>query len=220
MFLVECCPCKGQSSDTAGVPTGRSLWAGLCLEAATLNSMPTRQLSTEVPVLSYEDATHFIGFVGRIPCAPGFESQPHLALFTSPAPFTQMSIPTAEPFLLQCQIYPLFFFSLGTSLPIQQQPLFLAQYFLFWRSIIQSFITPSSIGMMGDSSTMLEGIKAAVKQWLCTDNWQRHSFKYLCKCLGSHMAFIFPHPAYSILPQTIKILPTEAHSIPSFSVMH
>lgn len=219
MFLVQCCPFKGQSSDAAGVPTGRSLWAGLCLEAATLNSMLTRQLSTEVPLLSYEDATHFIGFVGRIPCAPGFESQPHLALFTQ-RPLLKCPYPLLNLSSSNVKYTPFFFFSLGTSLPIQQQPLFLAQYFLFWRSIIQSFITPSSIGMMGDSSTMLEGTKAAVKQWLCTDNWQRHSFKYLCKCLGSHMAFIFPHPAYFILPQTIKILPTEAHSIPSFSVMH
>lgn len=91
-----------QSSGIAGVPTGPSLWAGLCLEAATLNSMPTRHLSTEVALLSYEDATLFKGLVSRIPWALGFESQPPLALFTSPAPFTQMFIPTAEPFLLQC----------------------------------------------------------------------------------------------------------------------
>lgn len=79
---------------------------------------------------------------------------------------------------------------------------------------------PSFIGMMGDSSTVVEGIKAAVKQCLCTRNWERHSLKYLRKSLGSHMALIFPHPVYFILLQPIKILPTETHSIPCLSVMH
>lgn len=100
MFLVECCLSKGQSS--AGLPAGPLLWAGLCVQAAPSKSMPTMQLATEVPVLSYEDTTHFTGFVSTILCASGCESQP-LALFTSLMPITQMSIPTAEPFLLlQC----------------------------------------------------------------------------------------------------------------------
>lgn len=72
----------------------------------------------------------------------------------------------------------------------------LAQFSYFGEaSLIQSFIMLSSIGQMGHGS-MLEGIKAAVKQQPGTENWQRHSFKYPCKCLGSHMAFIFPLPVF------------------------
>lgn len=76
MFLVQWCLSKGQSSGTAGVPDGPSLWAGLHLQAAPLKSMPTLQLATEVPLLSHEDATHFTGFVSRIPSTSGCESQP------------------------------------------------------------------------------------------------------------------------------------------------
>lgn len=82
-----------QSSGIAGVPTGPSLWAGLCLEAATLNSMPTRHLSTEVALLSYEDATHFKGLVSRIPWALGFESQPPLLCSLPQHPLLKCSYP-------------------------------------------------------------------------------------------------------------------------------
>lgn len=55
MFLVELPALQGmrQSGDTAGLPTGSTLWAGLSLQAASLKSMPTMQLSTEVPLFSY-----------------------------------------------------------------------------------------------------------------------------------------------------------------------
>lgn len=71
---------------------------------------------------------------------------------------------------------------------------------------------------------MLEGIKDAVQPWLGTDNWQWHSFKYSCKCLKSHMAFIFLLlvPSSSLYHSTSNYqdLPTEAPSTPSHSVIH
>lgn len=94
----------------------------------------------------------------------------------------------------------------------------------FGEASFKALLCSALWGGWGLEGIMLEGIKDAVLLWLGTDNWQWHSFKYSCKCLKSHMAFIFLLlvPSSSLYHSTSnhQDLPTEAPSTPSHSVIH
>lgn len=76
--------------------------------------------------------------------------------------------------------YPTTAFVLGTVFVLEKHHSKLYRAQLYWDDGWQQH-------NVGRHWGCCEGIK-----WLCTGNWQRHGFKYFCKCLGSHMAFIFP----------------------------